>query len=51
MSEVDFVEVGEFVVWMCYKNYVFFVVVLKDYEKFDVEFFGFSFKEVVIMDL
>lgn len=50
LSEADLAEAGESAARMRHKNYVPSAAVLKDYEKFDAEFFGLSPKEAAIMD-
>ena len=50
LSEADLTEAGESATRMRHKNYVPSAAILKDYEKFDAEFFGFSPKEAAIMD-
>ncbi|WP_370227186.1 SDR family NAD(P)-dependent oxidoreductase [Cognatishimia sp.] len=50
LSDADLTEAGESAARMRHKNYVASAAVLKDYEKFDADFFGLSPKEAAIMD-
>ncbi|CUJ13051.1 type I polyketide synthase [Cognatishimia activa] len=50
LSEEELLDAGESSVRLKHKNYVKSAAILKDFEKFDAEFFGLSPKEAAIMD-
>lgn len=50
LTEEELLEAGESPVRLRHKNYVKSAAILKDFEKFDAEFFGLSPKEAAIMD-
>ncbi|MFY0597547.1 MAG: SDR family NAD(P)-dependent oxidoreductase [Cognatishimia sp.] len=50
LTDEELIEAGESPARLKHKNYVKSAAVLKDFEKFDAEFFGLSPKEAAIMD-
>lgn len=50
LTEEELLDAGESPVRLKHKNYVKSAAILKDFEKFDAEFFGLSPKEAAIMD-
>lgn len=50
LTEEELLDAGESPVRLKHKNYVKSAALLKDFEKFDAEFFGLSPKEAAIMD-